>query len=119
MATVDKHHWYSLDMHRPWEDVTSMILGAVVVISPVIMAPADGVIAISSGLAGVLIVMLGALEFVSLRRWQEYLEVLCGAWLVVAPFALGYAGTLRAVHMAVGLAVIVLGLLEVRQDRVR
>lgn len=117
MATLDTRHWYSLDAHRPWEDVASMILGVIVLAAPVIMgAPESVAVNVSTGAVGVFIVMLGALELISLRRWEEWLEMLCGAWLVIAPFALGYAGATRTLHMIVGALVFLLAAIELWQD---
>lgn len=117
MATLETHHWYSLDTHRPWEDVASMILGLVVLVAPVVMgAPESVLVNISTGAIGVFIVMLGALELISLRRWEEWLEMLCGAWLVIAPYALGYGGATRTLHMVVGALVFLLAAIELWQD---
>ena len=84
-------------------------------------APADAgtAVVISTGLAGILITMIALLETLSLQRWEEFLELICGAWVVAAPFALGYGGVLRTCHVVLGAAVIVLALVELWQDRHR
>lgn len=120
MAALDHHHWYSLDTHRPWEDVVSMVLGAIVVIAPVFIPGVESTaVIVSTGLAGVLIIALAAMEMTNLRRWEEWLEMLCGAWLVAAPFVFGYAGTQRTLHIVIGVMVVGLALLELWQDRDR
>jgi hypothetical protein len=44
-----------------------------------------------------------------IRSWSSYLGVLAGAWLIAAPFALGYRGNAALVNdIAVGAAVLVL-----------
>jgi hypothetical protein len=120
MAALDHHHWYSLDSHRPWEDVVSMVLGAIVVVAPVLIPGVESTaVIVSTGLAGVLIIALAAMEMTNLRRWEEWLEMLCGAWLVAAPFVLGYAGMQRTLHIVIGVMVVALALLELWQDRAR
>ena len=66
-----------------------------------------------------LITMIALLEVMSLQRWEEVLELVCGAWVVAAPYVLGYGGVLRISHFVLGAAVVVLALLELWQDRNR
>jgi len=42
----------------------------------------------------------------------------CGLWLIASPFVFGYAdaGTLRYWHVVLGIAVVLLAVLELRQD---
>ncbi len=70
------------------------------------------------GQVGILVLALGASEFLDLRRWEEGLEAACGLWLIASPFILGYAdaGMLRYWHFVLGAAVVLLAMLELRQD---
>ncbi len=120
MATLDRHHWYDLSEHRAWEDVVSMILGVVVIISLAFFgASGNPALTISTGVAGGLIIALAMMEMVNLRRWEEWLEMACGAWLVASPFVFGLAGGQRMLHMVIGALVILLAALELWQDRSR
>jgi len=120
MATLTKPHWYSLTAHRRWEDIVSMILGVIVLLSPLFISVSDNNwVMVSAGLTGVLIVALGALETVQLQRWEEGLEIVCGLWLAAAPFVLGYGGMERNLHVVIGLLVAALGVIELWQDRTR
>ncbi len=115
MATMQPQIWYH--QHRAWEDVASLILGAIVLVSPYFTGMTGNLaIIVSSIAAGGLIAILGAVEMVALRRWEEWLEMLCGAWLVIAPFALGYVGTMRTLHMVIGALVFLLAVFEMWQD---
>lgn len=117
MATLERHHWYDLTTHRSWEDVVSIILGAIVLIMPAVMAGAEStMMVITSGIAGLLIIALAALAMVNSQRWQEWVEMVCGLWLIASPYVLGYAGSLRTLHVVVGVAVCLLALLELWQD---
>jgi len=113
-----KTRW--LSEHRGWEDYLSAGLGVLIILSPMIV---DGVATAAAmgnaGFFGVLIVALAMLELMSLRRWEEILELLCGAWLIVSPLVFQYDGALRMSHVVLGAAVAVLAVLELWQDRRR
>lgn len=117
MATVEQRHWYDLTTHNLWEDVVSIILGAVILIVPAITAGAgNSAMVMTSGAAGLLVIALAALAMVRPQRWQEWVELACGLWLVASPFVLGYGGALRTLHVVIGIAVGVLAMLELWQD---
>jgi hypothetical protein len=69
-------------------------------------------------IVGILVLTLGASEFLDLRRWEEGLEAACGLWLIASPFMFGYAGTgtLRYWHFILGAAIVLLAVLELKQD---
>ena len=107
------------NVHYAWEDCVSMGLGALIVLTSwmgndVGSQPA----AVNATIVGILVLALGASEFVDLRRWEESLEAACGLWLMASPFVFGYAdaGTLRYWHFVLGIAVVLLAVLELRQD---
>jgi uncharacterized membrane protein HdeD (DUF308 family) len=106
--------------HRRWEDIVSMILGAAILISPMFIENAvTPTVVAATALIGGAIVVLAAIEQLSLRRWEEILELACGVWVMVAPFALNYGGMLRSWHIALGACVAGLATLELWQDRDR
>ena len=117
MATHTQSRGFSLLKHQTWEDLVSMGLGILVVLSPWLSGAATSTaIMIVTGFVGFLIVAVAGLEMVSLRRWEETIETLCGAWLIVSPFVMGYGGALRAWHIALGVLVLALALFELWQD---
>ena len=117
MATVERHHWYDLTFHQSWEDIVSIILGAVALVVPAVMAGTDNTaMVVTSGIAGLLIIFSAALAMVNPQRWQEWLALACGVWLIASPYVLGFAGDLYTLHLVVGGAVCVLALLELWQD---
>ena len=118
MATNIQTNGFSLLKHQTWEDGASMILGLLVILSPSLSdAAASTTMMIVTGFVGFLIVAMAGLEMVSLRRWEEVIETLCGAWLIASPFVFGYGGALRSWHIALGVLVVLLALLEFWQDR--
>ena len=109
--------WFKLAEHRTWEDGASMILGVLIVISPLLSGfTGEGLVLVNAGLIGAIVVAVAAMEIVALRRWEEWIELACGAWLVISPFIFQYGGALMAWHMALGLLVAILAALELWQD---
>ena len=107
------------NVHYVWEDVLSMALGALIVLTSWVVGDGNTeAVAINATIIGILVLALGASEFLDLRRWEESLETACGLWLIASPFVFGYAdtGTLRYWHFGLGAAVAVLAVLELRQD---
>ncbi len=118
MAYSLGHSW--ITEHRRWEDFLSAAIGVLVVLSPSLAAgSAATVVTISTGFVGVMIVALAMLELMSLQRWEEVLELICGAWVIASPFVLNYGGQLRVWHFVLGGVVVALALLELAQDRNR
>ncbi len=118
MAYSLGHSW--ITEHRGWEDYLSAAIGVLVVLSPALAAGnAATAVTISTGFVGVMIVALAMLELMSLQRWEEVLELICGAWVIASPFVLNYGGQLRVWHFVLGGVVVALALLELAQDRNR
>jgi hypothetical protein len=108
------------DVHYGWEDCVSMGLGALIVLTSWMMTNdvVSQTAAANATIVGIVVLALGASEVVDLRRWEESLEAACGLWLIASPFIFGYAdaGSLRFWHFALGIAVVLLAALELRQD---
>ena len=107
------------NVHYAWEDCASMGLGALIVLTSWMADDAvSQTAAANATIVGILVLALGASEVVDLRRWEEGLEAACGLWLIASPFIFGYAdaGTFRYWHFALGIAVVLLAALELRQD---
>lgn len=119
MATLDRMP-AGLMQHRRWEDIASMILGVAIIISPMVYGNAGmPKMVATTAIVGAVVVVLAGLEQVFLRRWEEFLSLLCGAWMIISPFFFQYGGTLRSWHIGLGIAVAVLAVLELWQDRNR
>jgi hypothetical protein len=107
------------NVHYVWEDCASMGLGALIALTSWMVADAGNqAIAVNAVVVGILVLALGVSEFLDLRRWEEGLEAACGLWLMASPFIFGYAdaGLLRYWHLVLGAAVLLLAVLELRQD---
>jgi hypothetical protein len=118
MAASVESGWFA--GHRRWEDWCSAGLGVLAVLSPVFAGVDPSLaVAFSAGITGIIITMVAMMEMLELSRWEELIELVCGAWLVASPFALDYGGALRTWHVVLGAGVIALALLELWQDRDR
>ncbi len=103
--------------HQGWEDILSACLGVLIVLSPWTAGADDRIaVMVNAGFVGVLITALALLEMVQLRRWEEILEMFCGAWVTASPFVFQFAGTLRMLSFSLGGAVVVLAIFELWQD---
>ena len=107
------------NVHYLWEDCVSMGLGVLIVPTSWMVGDLGSqTVAINAAIVGILVLALGASEFLDLRRWEEGLETACGLWLIASPFVFGYAdaGTLRYWHFVLGAAVVLLAVLELSQE---
>lgn len=112
-------HLRVFDIHRHWEDWCGIALGAVTVLSPWLAGQTDNQVVLWVTIAvGLWVMQFACLELVDLERSEQIGLMICGLWLVVLPFALGYAdtGTLMIWHFALGAAVVLLAALQVWQD---
>ena len=108
------------NVHYLWEDCLSIGLGALIILTSWMVGDAGNTQAVATNttIVGILVLALGASEFLDLRRWEEGLETVCGLWLIASPFIFGYAdtGMLRYWHFVLGAVVVMLAVLELRQD---
>ncbi len=109
-----------LNSHYTWEDWFGIALGALVIVSPLAAAQSvSETTLLNAMVVGTFVVALSALELVDLRRWEEWLLLLLGAWLAGSPAILEYAndGDLRFWHVGLGLTIMALAALQFWQDR--
>lgn len=107
------------NIHRPWEDWVSMLIGVMIGISPWLAEQQHDQTGMWNAiLIGALVLGLAQLQYVSLQRWEAIGEIACGLWLIASPFTFGYAeaGALRYWHFALGAIVALLAALELWQD---
>jgi len=69
---------------------------------------------IDAELVGFLIVALSVAALLSFAEWEEWLKLALGAWLIVAPWVLGFVHT-SAMHVSIiiGIVVAYLAVLEI------
>jgi len=106
---------------KQWEDWSSWALGIWLVLSPWLLRYNLETRALENALLiGALILLAEVVELSVFRDWEEWINVLAGAWLVVSPWVLGIASTAaRWNFVAVGVLVVALALYELREMRAR
>ena len=108
-----------LSEHKTWEDVATLFLGFVLMISPWIVSQTTSGDAISNaGIIGFFLILLAGFEMSRLHRWEEVVTLLLGLWMIVSPYVLGYEmlTPLAPVHQVIGALVSVLAMLQLWQD---
>jgi len=75
-----------------WQDWTNVLLGAWLVVTPLMGIGLIGdVAAINSYLIGSAVVILSFAAIAFPQLWEEYTNIILGLWLIVSPFVLGFA----------------------------
>jgi hypothetical protein len=94
-----------------WEDWAGIAVGAWLLVSPWVLGYSDSYPAtMNAVLFGVVLVMLELLNLDQHQPVEEWMDLVAGVWLLVAPVALGFGGeTLAAVNcISVGVLTILL-----------
>ncbi len=102
---------------KQWEDWTSWVLGLWLLLSPWALFFDNEPRALENALAiGALVIIAEIVELSIFRDWEEWINIVLGAWLVVSPWALGIANSVaRWNFLIVGTLVIALALYEIRE----
>jgi hypothetical protein len=119
MAIAIKSYLRSIGIHRPWEDGVSFVLGVLVLASPWVWGPMDERnVVLNAVVVGLLICGASALEIGALQKWEEWLNLALGVWLVMSPPVFGYSHvtSLAVAHYALGSVIAILAALEYWQD---
>lgn len=107
--------------HMHWEDWLLVGVGCVVVIYPWVAAAANSEFAVLNAVViGLMVLSVAGLELGdALQRWEEWVELALGAWLVASPWVLGYnhLTAVTTMHVVFGVVVAVLACFELCQDR--
>lgn len=76
-----------------WRDVVALLLGIWLIVSPWALGYlADTTAAWNAYAVGIVVVVAAAATLVAFHRWEEWINVVLGAWLIVSPFVLGQTG---------------------------
>lgn len=106
-------------MRRQWQDWAQLALGVWLFFSPFFLHYTDvNNAAMNAYLIGIAIAVLSVAELYVHRRWEEWVNLLLGIWLIISPWLLGY-NTMRGPTqnaVVLGLIMIVLPLWAVGQQ---
>jgi SPW repeat len=109
----------AFSLPKQWEDWCSWLLGIWLCISPwALRFDFDSTTTRTAVISGLLII---AAEFITLsvfRIWEEWINVILGAWLLVCSWILGIgAASVRANFVTVGVLVAALAIYEILYAR--
>jgi hypothetical protein len=101
---------------KQWEDWANLVLGIWLCASPWALqfAGDEMIVTQNAVLVGFLLIVTETVTLVSFRVWEEWANVVLGAWLVVSPWVLGITALVpMANFVIVGLVVLALALYEI------
>jgi len=109
----------AFSLPKQWEDWSSWALGIWLLLSPWALFYEYEPTALRNALlVGALIIVAEVVELSVFREWEEWINVVLGAWLLVSPWILGIASTAARLNfMIVGALVLVLALYEINHLR--
>ncbi len=95
-------------------DVVNLILGAWLFMSPWIFGFAGGMAGWNAWIFGAAIMLVAVAAMMAFAEWEEWLNLIMGLWVLVAPWTVGFAAeaTATRVHVVIGVIVAVLAALE-------
>jgi hypothetical protein len=77
---------------RQWEDWCDWALGIFLVLSPwILQFHRDGAATRNAVIVGLLVVFAEVVTLSRFQVWEEWINVVLGAWLAISPFVLGIA----------------------------
>jgi len=102
---------------QQWEDWASWMLGLWLLLSPWALFFDQETVALENALAvGALIIVAEIVELSVFRDWEEWINVVLGAWLAVSPWVLGVvSAAARWNFVIVGALVVALALYELKE----
>jgi len=94
-------------------DLYNILLAAFLFATPWLFTYSNEITRWDMWMTGATIAAIACLAIVAYSTWQEWANVIVGAWLIVSPWVLGFTHT-RAMHFSigVGIAVILMAVIE-------
>lgn len=81
-----------MNEQQRWQDQVNMILGAWLIFAPFLgIGGVNDVAAWNSYLSGAVVAILAIAALSRPQMWEEWINLLVGIWLIIAPFVLGFA----------------------------
>jgi len=95
-------------------DWVNLVLGIALVISPWVLAFPAGAATYNAVIAGLVIGLVAIGAIVAFAQWEEWVNLIVGIWVLIAPFILGFGGAATAMwtHVVIGLVVAILAAVE-------
>lgn len=93
-------------------DIANLILGAILLISPWLFNFTGGAETQNAVVSGIVVALLSIAALAAFAVWEEWLNLIVGLWIIVAPWVLGFQSTARTVHVVIGILVAALAAAE-------
>lgn len=93
-----------MESKRP-QDWVNLVLAVCLFISPWVVGFAGEMMAAwNAWIVAVLLAIVAVVALSAFAEWEEWLSLVLGLWLIVAPWVLGFAGSLNALwaHLVLG-----------------
>jgi len=97
-----------METKRRWQDWINLILGVWLFITPFLGMDALNSMAAWNGyIFGVIVAALSIWALAQPRAWEEWINLVVGVWLILAPFILGFSTNTTAMwnHIVVGVII--------------
>jgi hypothetical protein len=79
-------------MAAMWQDAANLVLGVWLLISPYILSYTDQAYAAWNAYAvGIIIAVIAAAAIWAYQKWEDWVSVVLGIWLIVSPWLLGFS----------------------------
>lgn len=95
---------------KHWQDIANFIIGAWLFVSPWVLrltADVPQAAVWNAYLVGAAIMVFAAAAVYLPRVWEEGLNLLCGVWMIISPWVLGFAASTRDTLNAIVVGVLV------------
>jgi heme/copper-type cytochrome/quinol oxidase subunit 3 len=95
-------------------DWVNLVLAILLVISPWVLAFPAGAATYNAVIVGLVIGLVAIGAIVAFAQWEEWVNLILGAWAFISPFVLGFAAVTAAMwtHVIIGLVVAILAAIE-------
>jgi hypothetical protein len=96
---------------RRWQDVAMLVLGFWLIVSPFVLLYSEtmGIASLNSYLLGVAVMVFAAIALYQPHMWEEWVNLVLGIWLIVAPIVLGFRTEMAPTvnHFIVGVLIVI------------
>lgn len=80
-----------MDREGRWQDWANLVFGAWLILAPFIGVGVNHDIAAwNSYVSGAVVAIFAIVAIMRPQMWEEWLNLIVGLWLIIAPFALGF-----------------------------
>ena len=101
-----------------WQDSLTFLLGAVLFFSPWLFGfEAHAGAALNAHVVGAVLAVMALMALFAFQTWEEWVTGVLGAWLIIAPWFLGFSEVTAALltHLVVGIAAVVLAIWSINE----